>query len=280
MTSSTTRTDGIDDPTVTVSTEVDAPIARAFHVFTAEIATWWDDDKHILEVPLETMIFEPFVGGNIIDRGIDGSECRWARVLAWEPPNRVCFSWDINVRWEIETDPTLASEIEIAFSELGPERTRVTLTHSHLERHGDGWEGMRHAVAGGWSLEPYAARIEQSIQVTDRRLPIVSDDAMRNRLGTAASYTTILLHATDKLIRPQADAIIWEHGRRNMALVDAGLLAVVLPVTDDTTLSGIGVFAATVEDTKIIMDDDPGVRAGIFTYETHPVRGVPGSSLP
>lgn len=70
----------IDATTVRVATEVDAPIARAFYVCTAEIGTWWDDDKHILTAPLAEMVFEPFVGGHIIDRGVDGSECRWARV--------------------------------------------------------------------------------------------------------------------------------------------------------------------------------------------------------
>lgn len=75
-----------DTATVSTAVDVEAPIERAFHVFTAEIGTWWDADKHILAAPLAEMVFEPRVGGNIIDRGTDGSECRWARVLAYEPP--------------------------------------------------------------------------------------------------------------------------------------------------------------------------------------------------
>jgi uncharacterized protein YndB with AHSA1/START domain len=269
-----------DATTVSVSTEVQAPLARAFHVFTAEIGTWWDNDKHILEAPLAEMVFEPFIGGNIIDRGTDGSECRWARVLAYEPPNRVCFSWDINTQWQIETDLARTSQVEITFTEVTPECTRVVLTHRHLDRHGEGWETMRDAVAGGWSLAPLAERIDRANHVAGRALPVVSDDAMRARLADASAYTTILLRSTDKCVRPAVDPIIWEHGRRNMSLVDAGLLAVVLPVTDDTALAGIGVFAATPDDVQTIMDDDPGVRAGIFTYDVHPVRGIPGSELP
>jgi hypothetical protein len=65
-----------------------------------------------------------------------------------------------------------------------------------------------------------------------------------------------------------------------MALAESGIMPVVLPVTDDTSLAGIAVFAATAEQVKAIMDDDPGVRAGIFTYRTHPVRGFPGAALP
>lgn len=266
--------------TVSVATEVDAPIARAFHVFTAEIDTWWDADKHILEAPLAEMVFEPFVGGNIIDRGVDGSECRWARVLAYEPPHRVCFSWDINIQWQIETDHDRTSEVEIAFTEITPERTRVVLTHRHLDRHGEGWESMRDAVGGGWSLAPLADRIERANTVADRRLPIVSDETMRARLAGTSTYTALLLHATDAFVRPAVDPIVWEHGRRNMALTEAGILSVVLPVTDGSGLAGIGIFAATPEETQAIMDDDPGVRAGIFSCELHPVRGFPGATLP
>jgi uncharacterized protein YndB with AHSA1/START domain len=270
----------IDATTVSTSVEVDAPIARAFHVFTAEIGTWWDDDKHILAADVAEMVFEPFVGGSIIDRGVDGSECRWARVLAYEPPRRVCFSWDITTRWQIETDPTMASEVEIVFSELSPERTLVVLTHRHLDRHGAGWEGMRDAVDHGWSLRPLGERIAHANRVAGRALPVLSDDALRARLADTSTYTAILLRTTPSYARPAADSIVWEHGRRNMALAAAGLLAVVLPVTDDSDLCGIGVFAATPDDTRSIMADDPGVRAGIFSYELHPVRGFRGASLP
>jgi hypothetical protein len=226
------------------------------------------------------MTFEPFVGGNIIGRGTDGSECRWARELAYDPPDRVCFSWDINTRWQIETDLARTSEIEITFTEITPERTRVVLTHRHLDRHGEGWQTMRDAVAGGWSLASLAERIDSANRTAGRALPLVTDHTMRARLAGASDYTTVLLRSTDQCVRPTVDPIIWEHGRRNMSLVEAGLLAVVLPATDDSSFAGIGVFAATPDDVQTIMDDDPGVRAGIFTYEMHPVRGFPGAALP
>jgi uncharacterized protein YndB with AHSA1/START domain len=102
------------------------------------------------------MEFQPYVGGHIIDRGTDGSECRWARVLAYDPPHRVCFSWDINLGWQLEADPDKSSEVEVIFTPAGPGRTRVVLTHRYLDRHGDGWEAMRDAVGSGWSLDRYA----------------------------------------------------------------------------------------------------------------------------
>ncbi len=141
---------------VTTEIHVDAPIERAFAVFTTGIGTWWDADKHILGAPLAAMEFQPWVGGHIIDRGVDGSECRWARILAYDPPRRVCFSWDVSPSWQIETDPAKASDVEITFTRTSADRTHVVLTHRHLDRHGDGWEAMRNAVGSGWSLTGFA----------------------------------------------------------------------------------------------------------------------------
>jgi uncharacterized protein YndB with AHSA1/START domain len=137
---------------VRTSVTVEAPIERAFSIFTDGIGTWWNPEHHLPGVEIIEMVFEPFVGGSIIDRGADGSEVRWARVLAYEPPNRVVFSWDISLQWQIETDYTKTSEVEVRFAEDGPNRTSVELEHRNLDRHGDGWENMRDAVGSGWSL--------------------------------------------------------------------------------------------------------------------------------
>ncbi|MEA2310654.1 MAG: hypothetical protein QOE28_622, partial [Solirubrobacteraceae bacterium] len=93
------------DASVRTDVVVDAPPERAFTVFTEGIGTWWPSSHHLLEGELAEMVFEPFEGVSIIDRGVDGTESRWARVLAYEPPHRVVFSWDITLGWEIETDP-------------------------------------------------------------------------------------------------------------------------------------------------------------------------------
>jgi uncharacterized protein YndB with AHSA1/START domain len=90
----------------------------------------------------------------VYDRGVDGSECGWARVLAYEPPDRVVISWDISPHWQIETDPERTSEVEVRFTAETPDRTRVELEHRNLDRHGDGWEGLRQGVdsGDGWPL--------------------------------------------------------------------------------------------------------------------------------
>ena len=145
---------------VTKSIVVGAPVERAFHVYTQEMESWWPPEHHILAAPLARMVFEPREGGRVYDVGTDGSECQWARVLAYEPPTRVVFSWDINLRWERETDLERTSEIEVRFIAEGEDRTRVELEHRNLDRHGDGWEAMRDAVGSpdGWGagLERFA----------------------------------------------------------------------------------------------------------------------------
>lgn len=134
------------ETSVRTSVVVEAPIERAFSVFTDGIASWWPASHHLLEGELAEMVFEPHVGGHVYDRGVDGSECRWARVLAFEPPNRVVISWDINTRWQLETDFDKTSEVEVRFVAESANRTHVELEHRNLERHGEGWEQMRDAV--------------------------------------------------------------------------------------------------------------------------------------
>jgi uncharacterized protein YndB with AHSA1/START domain len=150
----------LDATSVTTAIDVEAPVEHAFRVFTKGIGSWWNPNHHILAAELAEMVFEPHVGGHIIDRGTDGSECRWSRVLAYDPPHLVRFSWDIGLDWQLQTDPDSTSEVEVTFTSVDPERTRVVLTHRHLDRHGDGWEAMRDAVKQGWSLSAFAAAAE------------------------------------------------------------------------------------------------------------------------
>ena len=132
---------------------VDVPIEHAFAVFTKD-SSWKPTEHNLLGVDIAESVFEAHEGGYIYDRGVDGSECRWARVLAYEPPDRVVFAWLITPQWRLESDDSRASEVEVRFIAEAPERTRVEIEHSHLERHGEGWEAMRDSVAspGGWAL--------------------------------------------------------------------------------------------------------------------------------
>jgi uncharacterized protein YndB with AHSA1/START domain len=142
------------DTTVQTSIVVEAPIERAFRVFTEDFGRFKPPEHNLLGAEIAETVFEPREGGHLYDRGVDGSECRWARVLAYEPPDRLVISWDIDPQWRIETDPERTSEVEVRFISETPQRTRVELEHRNLDRHGDGWEGVREGVAGdgGWPL--------------------------------------------------------------------------------------------------------------------------------
>ena len=137
---------------------VQAPIERAFAVFTERFGDFKPPEHNLLEVAIAETVFEPRVGGHIYDRGVDGSECRWARVLAYEPPDRVVFSWDIDPQWRVETEPENTSDVEVRFVAEAPERTRVVLEHRNIDRHGPGWESVVDGVSAdeGWPL--YLAR--------------------------------------------------------------------------------------------------------------------------
>jgi len=142
------------DTSIGASIVVAAPIDRAFSVFTNDFGRFKPPEHNLLQVEVAETVFEPRVGGHLYDRGIDGSECHWARVLAFEPPDRVVISWDISPQWQLETDPAKTSEVEVRFIAETSDRTRVELEHRNLERHGEGWEGVREGVAGdeGWPL--------------------------------------------------------------------------------------------------------------------------------
>jgi uncharacterized protein YndB with AHSA1/START domain len=137
---------------------VDAPIETAFSVFTDRFGDFKPPEHNLLAAPIARTVFEPHVGGHIYDRAVDGSECRWARILAYEPPDRVVFSWDIGPQWQVETDPELTSEVEVRFVAESVTRTRVELEHRHLDRHGPGWQSVSDGVDNdeGWPL--YLAR--------------------------------------------------------------------------------------------------------------------------
>ena len=152
--------------TIQTAIVVEAPIERAFRVFTDDFGRFKPPEHNLLQVEVAETVFEARAGGYLYDRGVDGSECRWARVLAYEPPHRVLLTWDISPHWQIETDHDRTSEWEVRFIAEAPERTRVELEHRKLERHGAGWEGVREGVAGaeGWPL--YLRRFAELVAET------------------------------------------------------------------------------------------------------------------
>ena len=144
------------EPTTGVQLQIEVDVAqeRAFQVFTERFDEIKPREYNLLAVDIAETVFEPRIGGHVYDRGTDGSECRWARVLEFEPPRRFVISWDIDVEWQLEPDLDKTSEVEVRFVPVSPTRTRVELDHRMLERHGAGWESYRESLAGdgGWSV--------------------------------------------------------------------------------------------------------------------------------
>lgn len=143
---------------------VNAPLERAFALFVERFDAIKPREHNIMSVPIVETVFEPRVGGNIYDRGEDGTECRWSRVLAYDPPNRLVFSWDLDGAWQVVTDHDKTSEVEVRFIAETADRTRVELEHRNLERHGDQSQAVAGGVGsgGGWPLylERYIAVVD------------------------------------------------------------------------------------------------------------------------
>ena len=134
------------------SVVVNAAVERAFALFIGRFDAIKPREHNLLSVPIAETIFEPYVGGRIYDVGADGSRCEWARVLVYEPPSRLVFTWDIGPTWQLESDLAKTSEVEVRFVAESADRTRVELEHRHLERHGTDWRAVAEGVDGdaGW----------------------------------------------------------------------------------------------------------------------------------
>jgi uncharacterized protein YndB with AHSA1/START domain len=139
------------------SVTVNAAPERAFAIFTRDMGRWWPGSHHIAKAEMKDAVIEPRAGGRWYEVGVDGSECDWGKVLAWEPPTRLLLAWQLTLRFEY--DPDFQSEVEVRFTNLGEGRTRVDLEH-RLEAYGKDAQAVSESVGspGGWQaiLELYA----------------------------------------------------------------------------------------------------------------------------
>lgn len=150
---------------------VNAPIQRAFEVFTQQMESWWPASHHIGTIPFVAIFIEPRVGGRWFEQNAEGSHCDWGTVLAWDPPHRVRLSWHVgpghnSPDWVADQtlDLNRASEVEVRFHAEGPSTTLIELEHSKIERHGQGAAQLRELFdsPGAWSfiLASLAAKID------------------------------------------------------------------------------------------------------------------------
>jgi hypothetical protein len=108
----------------------------------------------------------------------------------------------------------------------------------------------------------------------------ITDEFMKEMLAKAKQYCIVILKDGPNCRKEEAEKIVWEHGRRNFALRRDGIIPIVCPISGDGDVSGIAIFNVPLDETRKIMDEDPGVKAGIFVYEIHPCRSFPGDCLP
>ncbi len=152
------------DTTVRKTVTVNAPIEKAFSVFTEGFDHWWPRGHKIGDADLRQAVLEGSEGGRWYEIDVDGSECDWGRVLAWEPPTRLVLAWQINGNWKY--DPELLTELEVVFVAEGTDRTRVDLEHRNLDRFGEMHEAMRELfdAPGAWQglLEGFAQAVADS----------------------------------------------------------------------------------------------------------------------
>jgi len=127
---------------------VEAPLDRAFRVFTSNMGAWWPKQHHIGTTALKDCVIEPKVDGRWYEVGEDGAACEWGKVLAWDPPRRLVLAWQLNA--EFKYDAKLITEVEVSFTALGPKQTRVDFEHRNLDRFGAAAERLGKAMGEGW----------------------------------------------------------------------------------------------------------------------------------
>jgi uncharacterized protein YndB with AHSA1/START domain len=123
---------------------------KAFRVFTAGIDRWWPKTHTIGKAPLNEVVIEPRVGGRWYGVDIEGGEDEWGEVLAWEPPRRLVLAWRISGKWVC--DPSVHTEVELVFTDLGDGTCRVDFEHRDLENLGEGAETAVVGMDSGWGL--------------------------------------------------------------------------------------------------------------------------------
>jgi uncharacterized protein YndB with AHSA1/START domain len=135
-------TEQATDLTIRKSITVNAPRDRAFVVFTEQMGSWWPlATKSIGSAEAQTAVVEPEAGGRWFERDVDGSECDWGRVIAYEPPARLVLNWQIGADWR--HDPAINTEVEVRFVAEAEGLTRVELEHRGLlEAYGDSAEQL------------------------------------------------------------------------------------------------------------------------------------------
>ena len=122
---------------------VACPVEHAFALWAERTSLWWPASHSVSGAP-DAVVFEPRAGGRIYERAPGGGEHDWGRVLVWEPPRRLVYSW------HLRQDAADATEVEITFAGA-PEGTAVAIVHRAWERLGARADALRERNVRGWA---------------------------------------------------------------------------------------------------------------------------------
>ena len=130
---------------VTKRITVRCAIDRAFTVFTDGIDAWWPKPSHsVSKDDCVAVAIEPGIGGRVYEQVRDGTTSEWGRITAWEPPNRLAFTWHPG------RDASTAGDVEVRFTATD-EGTVVTLEHTGFEKLGADAEAVCRNYDTGWA---------------------------------------------------------------------------------------------------------------------------------
>jgi uncharacterized protein YndB with AHSA1/START domain len=167
----------IDQYTIHKEVIVNASQEKAFRVFTEGFDSWWPKTHHIAKVEMKESVMETKLGGRWYEKGIDGSECDWGKVIAWEPPKRFALTWQLTADYTF--DPNFQTKVEVTFEAQGDKKTRVVLEHKNLDRYGADMEKVKGSVGGegGWSgiMKLYAATANDDIIEIEKMSKYIAD---------------------------------------------------------------------------------------------------------
>jgi uncharacterized protein YndB with AHSA1/START domain len=89
------------------------------------------------------VVFEPHVGGRILERGADGAQYEWGEITAWDPPHHVAYLWHIFL------EPDKATTVRVTFDPVDG-GTAVRLENGGFEVLGDGASERKDRVGEAW----------------------------------------------------------------------------------------------------------------------------------